>query len=346
MMRVPGKGLTKQEYFAMLAASENEGVQMTPRRMEPKVLGKVGHPNEPDCPTAKQRRARIDLFKKAISDLKRSGLPLKTQEQSEIAIREKIEREKTALLDKIAPNLGNVYKLGSKFYIKKEFVAEDGQKTHQYFQCEKNGVLRISSLPYFFSGSAAQASDFLRRNPGRYLVRDVDHQKYMLSSSDFDGRQTNLLINKYDCRVCGSSKSNTIDEVLAKLHQDGIFGYRKNLKYTDPLVFYSGTKEEADDFLWRYPGRYLIRDLGTRRLMVSYCNFDGSRVDVTVRKDSDGTANSVTVGATLQKLHQQGIRGYYKGLENVPPPVPRLVGIRRSEGADDDGPPPEVPLPF
>jgi hypothetical protein len=370
MMRVPGRGLTEREYIAMLAASEAEGARMSPLRMQPKVLDKVGHPNEPDRPSAKQRpakidfakkaisnpersclpleeqektevsirekikqektalvkqrRARINFFKKAISDLRRSGLPLEAQEQAEITIREKIKREKTALLDEINPDLGEVYKLGSKFYIKREFVTEGGQKTHQYFQCEKSGALRVSSLPYFFRGSAAEASDFLRCNPGRYLVRDVDRQKYLLSYSDLDGRQVSLFINKYNCRVWGSGKSNTIDEELASLHRKGIFGYRKNLKNANPPVFYRGTKDKAEDFLWRYPRRYIIRDLGNNRCLISYTNWDGSRVEINARKSTDrarGAADGVTVDQAVRRLHQEGIRGYFKGLEGVPAPV-------------------------
>lgn len=324
MRRVPGTGLTEREYFALLAASEEKGGQMSPLRMQPKVLDKVGRPDEPDRPTAKQRRARIDLFKKAISDLKRSGLSLETQERSEITIQGKIEREKAALLDEMTPEYGSVYKLGSKFYIKKDFVAGDGEKSHRYLQCEKNGALRISSLPYFFRGTAVEASDFLRRNPGRYLVRDMDSQKCMLSYSDLTGSQVNLLINKYDCHLLGSSRSNTIYEELANLHRKGIFGYRENLKDANPTAFHRGTKEEVEDFLWRHPRRYIIRDLGNNRCSILYRDWNGRRVEINARKNKSharGAKNDVTVDQAVRRLHQEGIRGYFKGLEGVPAAV-------------------------
>jgi hypothetical protein len=178
-------------------------------------------------------------------------------------------------------------------------------------------------------------------------MREIDGEKYMLSYSHLSGKCENLLIWKNNHRVGGTTNGRTIGETIDALHQEGIFGYEPGLERTAPTVFFDETNREVDDFLQRRPERYVIRNLNPTECVISYLNATGHREDTIAKRSiiqSDEAKGRESIGNAIGRLHEMGRVGYYKGLEEVPPPVPKWVDPR---GGDiEDAPPPAVPPPF
>lgn len=254
----------------------------------------------------KNRRANIDAYKRMIGDLKKSAFDGEMQRKYKNVLCKRIRMEKAALLSKVTPNDGGLYRLGSKYYVRREFNEPHQAERVEYVECDKSGKIIPSEETRLALEEAVLAFEQTRPD---------------------DEHALNIPPGRPELKAILGAREKKPEPLTPN---------SKPKVPPRPLhtrsYFFRGSSEQARDFFWRYRKDYLVRDRDQTTSFLSYSDGSGGYVNCVVNRQSllttitDASGNKIgkKVDDVIDSLNNRGFSPYGNRHKDAPPEVPLI----------------------